>query len=198
MKRMSFSYRVSFYARNWRLLVRRLFGQRLDIEVGDHSYGAPTLRWWGEGARLRIGKFCSIARDVTIYLGGNHRTDWITTYPFSVMSPWRRWTRQDGHPATRGDVIIGNDVWLAEGCTIFSGVRIGDGAVVAGRAVVTREVPPYAIVAGNPARVVRYRFSEAEIKELLALQWWDWGDARIRQNLGTLLDDKVSHLQDRR
>lgn len=183
-----------FYMRNWRLLARRLLGQRLDVSIGAHSYGVPAIRWWGEAAKLRIGKFCSIANGVTIYLGGNHRTDWITTYPFTVMPRWRRYTHGSGHPVSRGDVVIGNDVWLGEGCTLFSGVTIGDGAVVAGRAVVSRDVPAYAIAAGNPARVVRYRFTPEQIEQLLQLRWWDWDDAQIREKLDVLLTPDIARL----
>jgi acetyltransferase-like isoleucine patch superfamily enzyme len=187
-------YTARFYLTNWRLIARRLLGQRFEVSVGSHTYGVPTIRWWGEAAKLRIGKFCSIARDVTIYLGGNHRTDWITTYTFTAMRPWRRHTHGGAHPATRGDVVIGNDVWLGENCTIFSGVTIGDGAVIAGRAVVSRDVPAYTIAAGNPARVVRYRFTPEQIEHLLRVRWWDWDDAEIRRKLQVLLTPEIEQL----
>lgn len=191
---MSWRYAVRFYLKNWRLLVRRLMRQRLQVHVGEHTYGAPAVRWWGEEAGLRVGRYGSIARDVVIFLGGNHRVDWITTYPFSALAPWKRLTGPMPHPATRGDVVIGNDVWLGEGCTILSGVSIGDGAVVAARAVVARDVPPYAIVAGNPARVIRYRFAERQVDALLALAWWNWDDARVASNLVHLLSGDVDAL----
>lgn len=205
---MNLTYRFCFYLKNWRLLVRRfLFRQRLAVEVGRHSYGVPALRWWGERVNLRIGAFCSIACDVTIFLGGNHRTDWISTFPFLAFKRWNRgahsdmfarWKNRidsDGHLSTRGDVVIGNDVWLGEGCTILSGVHVGDGAVVATRAVVTKDIPPYAIVAGNPARVVGERFTQAEIDRLLELRWWDWDDAAILGKLDVLQSAFVSKLQ---
>ena len=157
------------------------------IEVGEYTYGVPAVRWWGEHAGLRIGKFCSIARDVTILLGGNHRVDWISTFPFTVTKPWRKHTLRMGHPSTRGDVVIGNDVWLAEGATILSSVHIGDGAVVACHAVVARDVPPYTIVAGNPARHVSLRFTQVEMDRLLEMAWWDWPQEKIVRHLDALL-----------
>jgi acetyltransferase-like isoleucine patch superfamily enzyme len=192
---MEIGYRLRFYCWNWRLVIKRLFGQRAKIDVGDHTYGVPHVRWWGEASGLRVGKFCSIARDVTIFLGGNHRTDWITTYPFNVRRPWRKQTRVAGHPWSRGDVQIGNDVWLGEGCTILSGVTIGDGGVVAARSVVSRDVPPYAIVAGNPARVVRIRFASEEIARLLELRWWDWRCEVIAENIDVLLSPSLADLR---
>lgn len=162
------------------------------VTMGAHSYGAPRVRWWGEEANLSIGKYCSIAEGVEIFLGGNHRTDWVTTFPF----PWfgRAWPEAKGiagHPGTRGDVVIGNDVWLGAGAVVLSGVHIGDGAVVGCRAVVARDVPPYAIVAGNPGVVVRRRFDDDTIERLLASAWWDLPDSRVRQIIPLLLSGDV-------
>jgi acetyltransferase-like isoleucine patch superfamily enzyme len=140
------------------------------FEVGDYSFGAPTIRFWDDETRLKIGKYCSIAAGATFILGGNHRTDTVTTFPlgrpFGLMGPGER-------PYSRGDIVIGSDVWIAANAIILSGVTIGDGAVVGAGAVVVGDVPPYAVVAGNPARVVRKRFSDPIIGELLALRWWD-------------------------
>lgn len=193
---MNTSQRLRFYVGNWRLLLRSLLlRRRARISYGLHSYGTPTVRWWGEDAGLVIGKYCSIARGVTIFLGGNHRTDWITTYPFNVFRHWRGDSKREGHPWTRGDVVVGNDVWLGDGCTILSGVRIGDGAVVAARAVVARDVPAYAIVAGNPGRVIKYRFPPDQVEALQAVQWWDWPEEKIRANLDVLLGPDPSALR---
>ena len=142
-------------------------------EAGDFSYGIPEiLNWGGEGRRIRVGKYCSIADGTRVLLGGNHRTDWVTTFPFSVFEPPAQHIQ--GHPASNGDVELGNDVWLGQSCTIMSGVTIGHGACIAACAVVTKSVPPYAIVGGNPARLIRYRFSERQIEALLEISWWDW------------------------
>lgn len=150
--------------------------------VGRHTYGRPTVHYWDEGTRLEIGSFTSIAPDVEIFLGGNHRTDWISTYPFPVFSSnWPNSSLQIGHPKSNGDVRIGSDVWLAAGATILSGVSIGSGAVVGARALVTRDVPPYSIVAGNPAKIIRTRFQPHAIGRLLATAWWELPDATIRE-----------------
>jgi len=136
-------------------------------EIGDWTYGAPNVVHHDQETRLRIGRFCSIAKGVTILLDGDHRTDWIATYPFSAIVDCARGCV--GHPRSKGDIEIGNDVWIGRDAVILSGVTIGDGAVVAARAVVTRDVPPYSIVAGNPARIVRMRFSMRQVDALLAI-----------------------------
>jgi acetyltransferase-like isoleucine patch superfamily enzyme len=155
--------------------------------IGEYTYGTPCVRFGRNegGGQLIIGKFCSIADGVVILLGGNHRTDWVTTYPFNALLD--EFKNIPGHPSTKGDVVIGNDAWLAHQSLILSGVTIGDGAVVAARAVVTKNVPPYAIVAGNPARVIRYRFSDDTIARLLRIRWWDWDIAKIKQNVPAML-----------
>lgn len=162
------------------------------FNVGRETYGKPRIMHWGEEATLHVGAFCSIAEGVTIFLGGNHRTDWITTFPFSVL--WESGKSITGHPATRGDVVIGNDVWVGRQATILSGVTIGDGAVVGTCSVVTKDVPPYAIVAGNPAKLVRYRFSDEEIARLLGIAWWSWSDTKINEAMPLLLSGDVSSL----
>jgi len=130
---------------------------------------------------------------VKIFLGGNHRTDWITTYPFSAL--WESAKHIEGHPASRGDVIIGHDVWIGEDAVILSGVHIGNGAVIGASAVVANDVPPYSIVAGNPAKVIRMRFIEREISILQSLAWWSWDDAKLNAAMPFLLDRDVSALQ---
>jgi acetyltransferase-like isoleucine patch superfamily enzyme len=159
-----------------------------NYKIGRWTYGSPKVLSWGEGATLEIGAFCSIAKGVKIFLGGEHRTDWITTYPFGVV--WKR-NEIKGHPSTKGDVVIGNDVWLGEDCTILSGVKIGDGAVVGTGAIVVQDVPPYAIVFGNPARVMRYRFDKNTIESLLEIQWWNWSDEKITDNLPLLSNSDI-------
>jgi acetyltransferase-like isoleucine patch superfamily enzyme len=121
-------------------------------EIGDYSYGRLRIRSWGEGSRLTIGRYCSFANGVTVFLGGNHRTDWISTYPFSDFADL--WPEMSGRPSTlstRGDVRIGSDVWVGAEATILSGVSIGPGAVIGAGALVTRNVPAFAVVGGNPA-----------------------------------------------
>lgn len=162
-----------------RLHLKRLSG-RYGFAIGDHSYGRPKVRFPESGAKLTIGRYCSIADDVNIMLGGNHRLDFVTTYPFGAMTGvWPEAQGLEGYAATRGDVAIGNDVWLGSGCMIMSGVTIGDGAVVAARAVVTKDVPAYGVVGGNPARLIRRRFEDETVERLLATRWWDLPRDRV-------------------
>lgn len=154
------------------------------VMEGKHSYGIEhlTIYDFGDGHRLRIGSFNSIAPGQVVFLGGNHRVDWATTYPFGHLHLDRfpqGAVHGSGHPVSKGDVVIENDVWIGYGCTVLSGVRIGSGSVVAAKSVVTRDVPAYAIVAGNPAKVVRYRFAEPIIRLLCDLRWWDLDDDQI-------------------
>jgi acetyltransferase-like isoleucine patch superfamily enzyme len=154
--------------------------ERHGYDIGDFSYGRPKVRFPESGAKLSIGRYCSIADGVEILLGGNHRTDFVTTYPFGAMTGiWPEAAGRDDFHATNGDVTIGHDVWLGSQCMILSGVTIGTGAVIAARAVVTRDVPPYAIVGGNPARVIRMRFDAGTVERLVACRWWDLPRERI-------------------
>ena len=127
-----------------------------------------------------------------IFLGGYHRHDWVSSYPFPAFPQWREVAHIREHSVGRGDVVVGNDVWLGSQGTIIAGVRVADGAVVAARAVVTKDVPPYAVVAGNPARVVRYRFDEELVAGLMRIRWWEWPEAKIRENLTQLLSGDVA------
>jgi acetyltransferase-like isoleucine patch superfamily enzyme len=146
-------------------------------EVGPGTYGNPVVRNWKDKptATLKVGAYCSFAKEVQIFLGGNHRIDWISTYPFnSVLHK-----KSKGHPQSKGDVIIGNDVWIGWGATIMSGVTIGDGAVIGAEAVVAKDVAPYTVVVGNPACEVKKRFDDETIEYLLELKWWDWEEDKI-------------------
>jgi virginiamycin A acetyltransferase len=165
------------------------------FEVGEFSYGLPIIRDWGGPTRLVMGKYCSIADGVEIFLGGNHRVDWATTYPFPAMaSLWKEARSIVGHPATRGDVVIGSDVWLGAKCVILSGITIGHGAVVGTRAVVTRDVPPYAIVAGNPARIVKMRFNKEDVQRMLAASWWELDRETVRCLMPLLASNQIEAL----
>jgi len=156
----------------------------------------PEVYTWGEGRKLSVGKFCSFASFVKIFLGGGHRTDWISTYPFSVLNAdFPNAVGILGHPVSKGDVVIGNDVWVGQGATIMSGVTIGDGAVLGAYSVVSKNVSPYTIVAGNPARSIRTRFSDSDIEFLLHLQWWDWPVEQINENVRLLCSDDISGLR---
>lgn len=162
-------------------------------EIGEHSYGAKgsPIIIEEKYARLHVGKYCSIASEVLMILG-NHRYDTITTYPFKDISfSWPEAADAVDDHSTKGDIIIGNDVWIGARANIMSGVTIGSGAIVATAAVVTKNVPPYAIVGGNPARVIKYRFSEEVIEQLLEIAWWDWPEDVIRTRMKLLMNDDI-------
>lgn len=145
---------------------------RYGWEIGAHTYGQPKVRFPESGHKLTIGRYGSIADRVEILLGGNHRTEWVSTFPFGAFP--QAWPgAPGGYDSSRGDVTIGHDVWIGSQAMILSGVTVGHGAVVAARAVVGRDVPPYAVVGGSPARVIRHRFDEATIATLLEAAWWD-------------------------
>lgn len=147
----------------------------------DFTYAwKPRIKSWGEGTKCYIGKFCSIAGDVQIFLGGNHRNDWISTYPFNQLLP-EVYGYIKGHPMSKGDVRIGNDVWIGNNVMIMSGVTIGNGASIGAGAVVTKDIPPYAVAAGVPARVVKYRFPPGVRTILLKMRWWDWPIGKIAE-----------------
>ena len=163
-----------------------------NCEFGDFTYGKPIIMQYGDGGRLKVGKFCSIARGVRIFLGGNHRKDWITTYPFPALTEnWSEPSGITGHSFTKGDVKVGNDVWIGDGAAILSGVVIGDGAVIGAKAVVSSDVAPYAVVAGNPARVIAMRFDDETIRRLLLIRWWDWPVEKIKENIHLLCSPAV-------
>jgi acetyltransferase-like isoleucine patch superfamily enzyme len=160
--------------------------------IGDFTYGAPIVIC-GTMAKLTIGKFCSIAPNVTILVGGEHRTDYITTYPLDlIFNDFKQ--NYLCNIVTKGDVTIGNDVWIGTNATVLSGVTIMDGSVIAANSVVTKDVPAYAVVAGNPAKVVKYRFVPEKIKALQDLQWWNWPLEQIKKNKSWLMsnDDDLS------
>lgn len=168
------------------------------IEIGDFSYidGTPLVLSWGEGSKVKIGKFCSIAQNVFFMVGGDHRNDWVSTYPFNAWLP-KAFGEIKGHPHSKGDIVIGNDVWIGRDAKICSGVIIGDGATIAGSAVVTKDVPPYAVVAGNPARIKRIRFPVVVVSCLLKLKWWDWGVEKIAEAVPLLQSSNWSELMDK-
>lgn len=164
-----------------------------NIVVGRHSYYSGYYHGHGfddcarylppdPGVdRLVIGSFCSIGTGASFIMAGNqgHRADWVSTFPFHYVPDQPVFAgAADGYrPA--GDTVIGHDVWIGAEAMVMPGVTVGDGAVIGARAVVTRDVEPYVIMGGNPARLIRYRFAEAERAMLLELRWWDWTDAQI-------------------
>lgn len=148
--------------------------------VGRWTYGVNPKMISGcvEHAELRVGSFCSIGQEVLFMCRANHPKSLVSTFPFKVKVTKELPTESD--LLFSGNMQIGNDVWIGRRAIIMPGIKIGDGAIVGAGAIVTKDVPPYAIVAGNPAKLIRYRFSESQIESLLAIRWWEWSDEKIR------------------
>lgn len=154
---------------------------------------------WSDEYKVHVGKYCSIGRDCNFFLHANHRVDWITTSSqlWGPVTPEiADMHMKMGHPICKGDIHIGNDVWIGAKSTIMSGVKISDGSVVGACSVVTKDVPPYAIVAGNPAKVVKYRFTEDQIEKLLQIKWWDWAEQKIKDKAMLLWSEKINDFLD--
>jgi acetyltransferase-like isoleucine patch superfamily enzyme len=166
------------------------------LTFGKHSYGIPEVYVFkGSEAKVVIGKFCSLAPDITLITGGIHPTDWVSTYPF--RSKWNlKGADQDGTPATKGDIVVGNDVWIGTHVFILSGVKIGDGAVICTGSIVLNDIPPYAIAGGVPAKVIKMRFQNNEIEELLSIRWWEWEDDKILKYVDYLSSPRIKDFLD--
>ena len=163
------------------------------IEVGDFTYGKPIIRKWDNETKLKIGKFCSIGGEVQILMGGEHHTEWITTYPFNVFLA-DQYGFKERLAKSKGDITIGNDVWIGNNAIILSGVTIGDGAVIGAGAVVTRDVRPFSIVGGVPADFIRYRYAAHNLKNWDKLTWWDWPIEKLALAVPLLLTEDVDSL----
>lgn len=178
-----------------------------NISVGDFTYYddfedvrnfEKNVRYHFDfiGDKLTIGKFCAIASGVEFIMnGGNHLVESISSYPFSIFGNGWEHAMEGRNFPSKGDIVVGNDVWLGYRSVILAGVTIGDGAIIGAYSVVTKDVAPYTIVAGNPAKEIRRRFSDAEIDQLLALKWWDWPIEKISENVYLLTENSVSDLK---
>lgn len=149
------------------------------------------------GDSLRIGKFCSIACGAKfLFASANHTQTSVSTYPFPIF--FEEWDLDIGDVTSawdhKGDIVIGNDVWIGYEAVVMAGVTIGDGAIIGARAVVTKDVPPYTIVGGVPAREIRRRFSDDVIARLLELKWWDWPAERIQRNIKNIQAGRLNLL----
>jgi acetyltransferase-like isoleucine patch superfamily enzyme len=177
--------------------LRKLTGDRMrwealkasgQVTVGAHTYGLPNVLYWDYKTRLVIGKYCSIAEGTVFILGGNHRKDWISTFPFSSFpEDWPQTNFTGGTIATKGNIVVGNDCWIGHGVTILSGVTVGNGAVIAAGSVVTKDVEDFSIVGGNPAKFIKYRFDEDTRKKISRMAWWNWSDEKVRSNAEKLM-----------
>lgn len=178
------------------------------IEIGEYTYYDDPEDSEGfernvlylfpfVGDKLIIGKFCAIGRSVRFIMNGaNHKMDGFSTYPFYIFgNGWEEHTPDQGDMPSKGNTVIGNDVWIGYEALIMPGVTIGDGAIIASRSVVAADVPPYAIVGGNPARVIKSRYSEETVDSLLDIAWWDWEVERISRNLSAIMGADLETLR---
>ena len=164
-----------------------------EFEINNVLYQYPINR-----DKLKIGKFCSIACGTKfLFNSANHALDSLSTYPFPLF--FEEWNLEKEKVTeawdNRGDIVIGNDVWIGYEAVILSGVTVGDGAIIGTRAVVTKDVPPYTIVGGVPAKPIRKRFDEKVIKELLKIKWWDWTEEKIARNLENIKTGYIERLK---
>jgi acetyltransferase-like isoleucine patch superfamily enzyme len=165
----------------------------MGLIMGRWSYSENPITLRFDLSNVIIGQFCSISRNVVMDCGLNHNLKYGTTFPFNKIFPVL-FGNISGHPVTKGDIVIGNEVWIGEDVLIMSGVHVGDGAVIGARAVVTKDVEPYAIVAGVPAKLIRYRFSKDMIEKFLKMKWWDWPEEKIRRAVPLLMSERFEEL----
>lgn len=163
-------------------------------QIGKHSYGIENiqvLRWdsaFNPHCQVTIGNFCSIANNLKIITNGNHKYLRPTTYPFAELG-WTPITISNSSAYGNGNIIIGNDIWIGANCTIISNVKIGDGAIIAANSIVVKDVEPYSIVGGNPAKLIKFRFNKDTIDKMLQIKWWDWEIEKIKQAIPLLTTD---------
>ncbi len=196
---LSFAKRVSFL-KNAFVNPRIVIGEYTyydDDEQEPAEFETRNILYLGphHTDRLVIGKFCAIAKGVQFIMSGaNHHMDGLSTFPFKVFgNGWEKALPEKWKE--RGDTVVGNDVWLGYEALVMPGIHIGDGAIVGSRALVAGDVPPYAIVGGNPARVIRQRFTDVIINRLLAVRWWDWPPEKITRNVHLISGGDVEALE---
>lgn len=191
-----------------KLVFLKNFVKASNIIVGDYTYfddsrhGPDKFEEYNvlynydfSKVKLIIGKFCAIAAEAKFIMTGDHKLDAISTYPFPIFQHgWENVYDVKDLPV-KGDLIIGNDVWVGYDSLIKNGVNVGHGAIIAARAVVVKDVPPYSIVAGNPAKVVKMRFDPQTIDRLLQIAWWDWDIEKINRHLSLICSLDVSRLE---
>lgn len=180
---------IDFYLGNIKMLfgiyeTKKLLPQ-YQSKIGQYTYGLPKIIKRESNSKIKIGKFCSIANNIKIFLDGEHETKNITTYPFG-QNYFKEFKCKKYISKSKGSVIVGNDVWIGYGVTILSGVIIGDGAVIGARSLVTKNVDPYTIVGGVPAKIIRKRFEDDTINKLLKIKWWNWPNEKIQKNINLL------------
>ena len=192
-----------------KLVFLKNFVQASNIIIGDYTYfddprnGPEKFEEYNvlynydfSKVKLIIGKFCAIAAESKFIMTGDHKLDAISTFPFPVFQEGWEHAYDVRDLPVKGDIVIGNDVWMGYDSLIKNGVRVGDGAIIAARAVVVKDVPPYSIVAGNPAKIVKMRFDDATIDRLLAIAWWHWDIEKINKHLSLICHLDVGRLEE--
>ena len=158
--------------------------ETIKAKLDEGSYG--EIKVVGDG-NITVGKYCSLAKEIVAIFLLDHRVDWISTYPFPVL-----WNLPiAGHPVMPDEIKVGNDVWIGAGTTLLGGAEIGDGAVIGAFSLVAGKIPPYSIAVGHPAKVIRKRFSEDIINDLLKIAWWNWDKEKIMENVKLLCSQNV-------
>jgi acetyltransferase-like isoleucine patch superfamily enzyme len=185
---IDFSQRIKFIKND--TLVQKLKKEGL-LSIGKHTYGKIIVDSIpGSETTLSIGKYCSISRNVRFITGGIHPVDWVALFPFRIK--WKmEGVLEDGMPTSNGPITVNNDVWIGTGATILSGVTIGNGAIIMAGAIVTKDVAPYSIVGGIPAKAVKKRFSEDIINKLQQIKWWDWEEEKLKDNIDLLSSNNI-------
>ena len=167
------------------------------LEVGKHTYGVPDIDVYkGSERKVTIGSFCSISKGVRLITGGIHQKDWVSLYPFRTTFNLPG-AYNDGMPSSNGEIVIGNDVWIGTDAIIMSGVTIGDGSIIASGAIVTKSVKPYSIVAGVPARHIKFRIEEKYIPYMLEIKWWNWDEKKILSEVELLSSINIDQFVDK-
>lgn len=170
------------------------------ISVGKFTYGFERTRIfrWDENCEISIGRYCSIAYGLKLFCGGNHNKSLITTYPFGKMfTDIYKCHLSDSILLSNGNIVIGNDVWIGRDVTIMSGITIGDGAIIAANSHVVKNVEPYSVYGGNPAKLIKYRFSNDIIERLQRIKWWQFDDQWVGQNISILLSEPTQEVLNR-
>lgn len=193
---------------NTKLIFLKNFVKASNITVGDYTYfddrrnGPENFEEYNvlynydfSKVKLVIGKFCAIAAETRFIMTGDHKLDAISTYPFPIFGHgWESAFNIDDLPV-KGDIIVGHDVWFGYDALVMNGVTIGNGAIIAARAVVVKDVPAYSIVAGNPAKVVKMRFDDKTIDRLQKIAWWNWDIQKINTHLKLICNLDVDRLE---
>lgn len=177
-----------------------MYNRKLRLDIGAFSYfdGPLTIHWFEERTSIAIGRYCSFAEGAAIMAGGDHHMDRVSTYPLVFLTDlWPEFQdAEDDTVRIKGPVSVGHDVWVGNGALILPGVTVGHGSVIGARSVVSKDVEPYTVVAGNPARPIRTRLPPDDVAYLLDLAWWNWDHTRLRRHARHLFMGRVAELRE--